>query len=268
MKIKILDLEGKGTGDAELPEQFQEEINPVLVKRAVHSLQSKARQAYGASPDAGMRHSVELSKRRRKYRGCYGHGISRIPRKITSRRGERMNWEGAFAPNTKGGRRAHPPKSEKKIEKKINKKENRKAIRSALSAVMVKDMVSKRGHKVPENYPFIVKEDFENIDKTKKFKEALLKLGLDKELERVGKKKIRSGRGKMRGRKYRVKKGPLIVVEKECKAIKAARNILGIDVVELKQLNAELLAPGADIGRLTVFTKSAIDKLSKDKMFM
>ena len=91
---------------------------------------------------------------------------------------------------------------------------------------------------------------------------------MEKELERTAKRKVRSGRGKMRGRKYRVKKGPLIVVEKDCKLLKAARNILGVDIVSVDQVNAELLAPGADIGRLTLFTKAAIDKMSKDKMFM
>ncbi|MEA3430968.1 MAG: 50S ribosomal protein L4 [Nanoarchaeota archaeon] len=268
MKIKVFDLEGNSTGDLELPKQFSEDINPVLVKRAVQVIQSNARQKYGAAIEAGKRHSVEISKRRRKYRGCYGHGISRIPRKITSRSGTRMNWEGAFAPNAKGGRRAHPPKAEKKLEKKINKKENRKAIRSALTAVMIKEMVEKRGHKVPDNYPFIIKQDFEDLEKTKIVEATLKKFGLDKELERTSKKKVRSGKGKNRGRKYRVKKGPLIVVEKDCKLLKAARNILGIDVVKVNQLNAELLAPGADIGRLTVFTKAAIEKMSKDKMFM
>ena len=49
-----------------------------------------------------------------------------------------MNWVGAFAPGTVGGRRAHPPKSEKIWSKKINKKENAKAIRSAISATLLK----------------------------------------------------------------------------------------------------------------------------------
>lgn len=268
MKVKILDVQGKNSGDLELPDQFKEEINEVLVKRAVHAIQANSRQKYGASSEAGMRHSVEISKRRRKYRGCYGHGISRTPRKIMSRSGTRMNWEGAFAPNTKGGRRAHPPKSEKILEKKINKKENRKAIRSALAATMNKELVSKRGHKVPENYPFILNDDFQSIDKTKNITAALNKLGIDKDLERTSERKIRSGKGKMRGRKYRIKKGPLIVVDDECKLLKSARNICGVDIVTLKQVNAELLAPGADIGRLTLFTKSALEKMSKEKVFM
>jgi len=268
MKLKIFDVQGKSSGEVELPMQFSEKINPVLIKRAVLALQSNAKQAYGVSPEAGNRHSTDISKRRRKYRGCYGHGISRTPRKIMSRRGTRMNWEGAMAPNTKGGRRAHPPKADKMIEQKINKKENRKAIRCALSAVMQKEIVMERGHKVPETYPFIITNDFESLNKTKIVKDALKKIGLTDELKRTSEKKVRSGKGKARGRKYRVKKGPLLVVADECELLKSARNLLGLDVVKVNQLNAELLAPGTDAGRLTLFTKNAIEKLSKDKMFV
>ena len=44
--------------------------------------------------------------------------------------------------------------------------------------------------------------------------------------------------------------------------------IFGVDIVKVNALNAELLAPGCNIGRLTLFTEGAIDKLEKDKMFM
>ena len=40
---------------------------------------------------------------------------------------------------------------------------------------------------------------------------------------------------------------------------KAARNVPGVDVVAAKDLCAEDLAPGGDLGRLTVWTKSAIE---------
>src|SRR3989338_4955816 len=111
MKLPIVSSGNKKTGDMNMPSQFKEEFRPDLIKRAVHALWSKARQAYGANPEAGLRHSSKLSKRRRKYRGCYGFGISRINRKILSRRGTRFNWVGAFSPQAVGGRRSHPPKA-------------------------------------------------------------------------------------------------------------------------------------------------------------
>ena len=124
MKLPIYNKEMNQKGEKELPSQFSEAYRPDLIKRAVLSLQSRARQVYGADPQAGQRHSSELSKRRRKYRGCYGFGISRVNRKILSRRGTRFNWVGATSPQTRGGRRAHPPKAEKQFAQKINKKES------------------------------------------------------------------------------------------------------------------------------------------------
>lgn len=267
VELRILDLENNEKGKIKLPKQFEEDVRADLIKRAVLAIMSHKRQPYGASPEAGKRASVKISKRRRNYRGCYGYGISRIPRKILSRRGTRMNWQGAFAPGTVGGRRAHPPKAEKIWWQKINKKERKKAIRSAISATINKELVEKRGHKIMDNYPFIVDSAIEDIDKTKRIREVLIKLGLKDELERCEKKKIRAGRGKLRGRKYKKKKGPLIVVSKECKLIKSASNIPGIDICTIKNINANLLAPGAIPGRLILWSEGAIESLEKEKLF-
>ena len=267
MKLDILDISKKKIGEIDLPTQFDEDIRPDLIKRAVLALQSNRRQPYGSMKEAGKRASSTLSKRRRKYRGSYGFGISRTPRKILSRRGTRMYWVGAFAPNTVGGRRAHPPKSEKVVGKKINKKERKKAIRIGISATVISDLVKKRGHIVPKDYPFVIDKKFEELSKTKEVRDVLKAFGLEKELERADKKKIRSGKGKSRGRKYKTGKGPLIVVSKQGNVIKAADNIPGIDVVNVKEINVELLAPGNVPGRLTLWTAGAIEILEKEKLF-
>lgn len=267
-EAKVLDLENKEKGKIELPEQFEEDIRPDLIKRAVLAIMSHNRQRYGASEEAGKRASVKISKRRRNYRGCYGYGISRTPRKIFSRRGMRMNWKGAFAPGTVGGRRAHPPKAEKIWWQSINRKERKMAIRSAISATLKKEWVIKRGHKIGGTYPIIIDSAIEDINKTKTAKDVLIKFGLNEELERCEKKKVRAGKGKMRGRKYKRRKGPLFVVSKDCKLIKSATNIPGVDVCEVKSINAEILAPGAVPGRLTLWSKGAVELLDKEKLFM
>ena len=251
-----------------MPSQFKEEFRPDLIKRAVHALWSKARQAYGTDPLAGLRHSSKVSKRRRKYRGCYGFGISRINRKILSRRGTRFNWVGAFSPQAVGGRRSHPPKVEKVLERRINKKENRKAIRSAMSATLLKEVVAGRGHKLPVEYPFVVSGTVESLSKTKEIETLLLDLGFADELARSAQKKVRAGMGTMRGRRYQRKKGVLIVASVDCPLLKAAKNVPGVDAVEVKALNAELLAPGADAGRVTLWTEKAVQKLADEKLFM
>ena len=268
MKLAIYDKENKKSGEVELPIQFQEDFRPILIKRAVHALQSVARQAYGANPRAGQRHSSDVSKRRRKYRGCYGFGVSRVNRKILSRRGTRMFWVGATSPQTVGGRRSHAPKSEKVFEKKINTKENRKAIRSAISATLNKDLVAERGHKLPSDYPFVISNDFEKLSKTNEVESALGKLGLGDELNRSLIKKVRAGVGKLRGRKYKRKKGPLIVVSGDCSLLKSASNLSGVDIVIVNGLNAEVLAPGALPGRLTLWTEGALDIIKKEKLFI
>jgi large subunit ribosomal protein L4e len=268
MELSILSTKNEAKGKKKLPSQFKEDVRPDLIYKAVIALQANARQPYGAHPEAGTRASANLSKRRRKYRGTYGIGQSRTPRKVLTRRGTRLYYVGAFAPQTVGGRRAHPPKAEKIWDKKMNKKENRKAIRSALAATTNPSLVKDRGHILPESYPFIIDNSFEALSKTKDTKKALEALGFKKELERSMTKTVRAGKGKSRGRKYKKKKSLLLVVSKECKLEKAAKNLPGVDIVKVNSLNAELLAPGTVPGRATLFTEAAIDALEKEKLFM
>ncbi len=268
MEVKIVGKGNKASGSKSLPLQFQEAYRPDLIRRATHALQSQARQAYGADPKAGMRHSSKLSKRRRKYRGSYGFGISRVNRKILSRRGTRFFWIGAFSPQTRGGRRSHAPKAEKKWAQKINKKERRKAIRSAMSATLNKEVVAGRGHKVPENYPFILASDVETLAKTSDVQKLLKELGFEAELTRSAEKKVRAGRGKTRGRKYQRKKGVLVVVSGECALEKAARNIPGIDVLHANSLDCTVLAPGAHAGRVALWTEAAVNKIEEGKLYL
>ena len=268
MKLSIFDLTNSKIGEMQLPQQFHEEIRQDLIKRSVLAIQSHKRNRYSSSPSAGKRSSAKLSRRRRDYRGSYGFGISRVPRKIMSRRGTRMNWVGAFAPGTVGGRKAHPPKSEKIWRKKINEKERLKAIRSAMSATTSKEAVMQRGHLVPSTYPFILDEKFERLEKTKEVIQFLKSLGFDNELERVEERKVRAGKGKSRGRKYTGKKGPLIVISSQTNLMKSAINIPGVDVIDVKRLNVELLAPGGSPGRLTLWTTSAIEICKKENLFM
>jgi large subunit ribosomal protein L4e len=267
MKLKIFTKEGTEKGAIEMPEQFTELPRQDLVKRAVLAIQARNRTPYGAYPEAGKRYSAHVSKRRRDYKGTYGIGQSRTPRKALSRNGTRFNWVGAFAPQTVGGRQSHPPKASKIWATKINEQENRKAIRSALSSTIVAEIVKRRGHKIPAAYPFILSDDFNTIKKTAELKKALLTLGFKDELERASVVKVRAGKGKVRGRKYKTRKGILFVLASESDLSKSARNIAGTDIALIENINVELLAPGTVPGRLTLFTEGAIKKLSDGKLF-
>lgn len=267
MKAAVMSLKNEKKSEVSLPAQFSAGVREDLIRRAVLAIQTHKRQPYGSDPEAGMKASAELSRRRRKYRGSYGIGISRVPRKILTRQGTRMNWVGALAPGTVGGRRAHAPKVEKVWDHKINDKERRAAIISAISASVDSEYVKSRGHIIPESYPFIVENAFEELSKTKDVNSALSILGLADELKRTSERTIRAGKGKLRGRKYKTKVGPLLVVSKDCKLSKAAKNIPGVEVVIVDRLNAELLAPGTDPGRLTLYTESAVERMAKEKLF-
>jgi large subunit ribosomal protein L4e len=224
-------------------------------------------QAYGAFPEAGKRASADLPRRRRKYRTSYGHGISRVPRKATWKRGTQFGWSGAVAPGTVSGRRAHPPKAEKNIIKSLNIKERRKALRAALTLSINANAVKARGHSFTD-LPSVVENKFESLTKTKDVEKAMKALGLTKELSRVEGRKIRAGKGKMRGRKYKTKKGPLLVVAEDCKLLQAGINIAGVEVCMVNKLNVNLLAPGGIPGRLTLYSEKAIEKIKADELFM
>lgn len=266
--VPILNLESAQIGKIELPKQFNEPIREDLIFKAFRIASLNARQPYGSDPLAGKRKVSKLSRRRRKYKTAYGRGISRVPRKTLARRGAGMwVWVGAKAPSTRGGFEAHPPKIEKRWRLKINKKERRKSIRSALAASFDLNFVSK-SHAVPKNWPFVVSDDFENIEKTSKLREILEKLDFKDELKRCSIKKIRAGKGKLRARRVVKRKGPLLVFDKMCKTMLAAKNIPGIETALVNWLNIILLSHGGRPGRLVLFTKSALEKISKEQLYV
>ena len=110
MKAKVLDISGKKTKEIELPGVFSRKIRKDLIAKVLESKKSK--QPYSPSPVAGKQHAAsgKMVHRRHVWRSGYGRGQSRIPRKITSRRGTQFNLIGAEVSSTRGGRRAHPPK--------------------------------------------------------------------------------------------------------------------------------------------------------------
>lgn len=250
MKVPVVNLKNENTGEVEVPKVFSTPVRHDVIKRAVIALQSTRFQPQGRDPMAGKRTTAES-------RGT-GHGIARVPRLKGSSRA-------AFGVSIVGGHAAFPPLSEKVIVKRINKKEKRLAIRSGIAATAVKELVEKRGHKVQqvEQLPIIVSDELESLEKTRDVKEFLTNLELWSDVERADRRTVRAGRGKMRGRKHKKGKGPLIVVGEDNGIGFAARNLPGVEVTDVYGLNAELLAPGAHPGRLVIWTQSAIDQLDE-----
>jgi large subunit ribosomal protein L4e len=89
------------------------------------------------------------------------------------------------------------------------------------------------------------------------------KMGLLKDVERASKRKTRGGRQSWRGRGRKNGKGPLLVISDSKGLDEAAGGFRGVDVVKVDYLSVIDLAPGGKAGRLTVWTKSALDSLTK-----
>ncbi len=264
MKASILDTQLKEVGKIEIPSYVTNyQIREDLILRDFLSEMSKKRQPYGTDIYAGLRTSAHYHGRRRPFRRFVtqmGIGMARHQR-IHGKAPWHMIFEARIAPNVRKGRRAHPPRVEKVWEQKINRKEHKIALLSAIAASFIKEKVIERGHKISElKYFPIVFKNFDGIKKTKELEEILEKIGLKDELERIKEKKIRAGKGKMRARRYKKKKGPLIIVEKLNGIEKIAKN-LNIEVSDLKNLNTLLLAPGAKAGRLIIWEESALKKV-------
>ncbi|MBI3190563.1 50S ribosomal protein L4 [archaeon] len=258
MKTHVYGLDGKSAGEIELPALFSANVRADVIKRAVLAQQSARRQPYGSDPLAGKRTSAHYHGSRHYRFTMMNKEMSRIPR-IHGKVGY-MVWTARFAPHAVKGRRAHPPKAEKIWLQKVNVKERQLAILSALAASADIKLVSMK-HKV-ERSPIIIVNDFENTKKTKDVVSVLSKI-MNKELKRCNTRKVRAGKGKLRGRKYEKKRGPLVITSKNCSLLKAARNISGVDAVSVNNLNAELLAPGAHPGRAVVTTKAALKEMEK-----
>jgi len=249
MNAKIIDISGNPVGEIVLPGIFEEEYRPDLIKKAVLAAQANRLQPYGPHFYAGMNTSARS--------WGPGHGVSRVPRIVTGRRA-------AAVPMARGGRASHPPVPLKVLSEKINEKERIKAIRSAVAATARPDLVAARGHVFSGELPVVVRAEIESIPKTSELRKFLMAAGLwDDVLRAKNGRKVRAGKGKLRGRRFRQPRSILIVTASDNGIGRAARNLPGVDFVTADKLNAELLAPGTHAGRLTVWSEPSLKVLEE-----
>jgi len=115
---------------------------------------------------------------------------------------------------------------------------------------------------VPE-LPLVI--DSLNVETTKTLLSTLRKFGCGDELKRTREsRKIRPGHGKLRNSRYVVRKGPLIIYGDQNNLVKrTARNLPGVDTINVHRLNLLSLAPGGHLGRFVIWTKDAFSELNK-----
>jgi large subunit ribosomal protein L4e len=262
--VKVVAINGTPKGEIKLPPMFHAGYRPDLIQRAVLAAQSERRQPYGRDVLAGHRTAAHYHGVKDKIGSMKNREIARGARSHNTNPGQEFRMR--FAPQTKGGRRAHPPKADRIFTLKINKKEARLALASAIAATANADLVMARGHRVEGvAIPIIAEHAIEGLKKANEVEAFLNALKLADELERAAEKKVRAGRGKMRGRKYRRKKSVIFIIAEDRGIGKAAENLPGMDVANLDSLTVEMLAPGGVAGRLAVWSENAIKKLGELK---
>ncbi len=244
MKVPLYSLEGKEIDQIALPALFQTPLRPDLIRRAVLSEESYEKQPKGNYRYAGLETSAKYRGRKDTYATIKNRGIPHLPHEVLPK--------GRFGkvkrvPHAVKGRRAHPPKVNKKIHEEINRKEYRLALASALSYTAHSEQVSSRmGVKYEKALPIVVEDKIEKLSKTKEAVALFKALGLEQLLAKA---------------KEKGSKAPLIVLKEGNK--KFAQNLPGVDVVHVDELLVKHLAPGTHPGRLTVFSASAIKEIER-----
>jgi large subunit ribosomal protein L4e len=220
------------------------------------------RQPYAVSEKAGHQTSAES--------WGTGRAVARIPR--VSGGGTHRAGQAAFGNMCRSGRMFAPTKVWRKWHQKINLGQKRFATASAIAASSNAALVMARGHNVStvKEVPLVISSTAFSgaaITKTSAAVALLKAVGAGPDIEKVkNSRKLRAGKGKLRGRRHRQRRGPLVVYNPEedgKELVRAFRNIPGIETCSVHALNLLQLAPGGHLGRFIVWTSSAFAALDK-----
>merc|ERR1711913_95357 len=212
------------------------------------------RQPYAVNVDVGHQTSAES--------WGTGRAMARIPR--VKGGGTQRSGQGAYGNMCRGGRMFAPTKTWRRWHRKVNTAQKRYAVCSAIAATGVPALVMAKGHQIqgiPE-VPLVVSDKVQSFSKTK---EAVVFLRKNKAWADVAKvyatRRMRAGKGKLRNRRRVQKLGPLVIYDQDQGLTKAFRNIPGVDVMQVDNLNLLKLAPGGHVGRFCIWTEGAFKKL-------
>jgi len=253
-QISVYDESGAASGQVATPAVFKAPIRHDLVNFVHTNLRKNARQAHGVKKIAGEQTSAES--------WGTGRAVSRIPRVRGG--GTHRSGQAAFGNMCRGGRMFAPLKTWRKWHKKCNINQRRYAMTSAIAATGVPALVMAKGHQVdsvPE-IPLVVSNNVEAYNKTKQAVAVLKALGAWDDVKRVyATRRARAGKGTMRGRRHVQKLGPCIVYANDNGIVKSFRNIPGVTLLNVNQLNILKVAPGGHVGRFMIFTEDAFKSL-------
>jgi len=252
--LSVFSLTGEKNGETTIPSVMNAPLRPDIVQFVHTNLNKNKRQAYAVSLYAGKQVSASS--------WGTGRAVARIPR--VGGGGTSRSGQGAFGNMCRGGRMFAPTKTWRRWHRKVNNTQKRYAMVSSLAASAIPALVMARGHRIDDvpEIPLIMDDAIESTKKTSSARDILASVGA---LEDVGKvsasKKIRSGKGKMRNRRYTLRRGPLIIYSQDHGVEQAFRNLPGVDLCCVSRLNLLQLAPGGHMGRFCIWSQSAIDRL-------
>lgn len=253
-QVSVFSTSAASSGNIALPAVFKAPIRPDIVHDVHSSMNKNKRQPYAVSAKAGTQTSAES--------WGTGRAVARVPR--VSGGGTHRSGQAAGANFARGSRMFAPTKTWRRWHVRINTNERRYATASAIAASSIPSLVLARGHRiehVPE-LPLVVDDALQGVKRTKEAIAILSSLGAASDLVKVVKsRKIRAGKGKLRNRRHRQRRGPLVVYAKDEGITKAVANIPGVETCCVDALNLLQLAPGGHLGRFVIWTQSAFAKL-------
>jgi len=252
--LSVFSLTGDKTSTTPLPEVFTAPVRPDIVQFVHTNMNKNNRQAFAVSMYAGK--TVSASS------WGTGRAVARIPR--VGGGGTSRSGQGAFGNMCRGGRMFAPTKTWRKWHRKINTTQKQYAVASALAASAVPALVMARGHKVDEvpEIPLVLDSSLEATKKTSAAKDILAAVGALPDVEKAAdSKKIRAGKGKMRNRRYTLRRGPLVIYKENDGVEQAFRNLPGVELCCVSRLNLLQLAPGGHMGRFCVWSQAAVEEL-------
>lgn len=237
-----------------LPAVFKAPVRPDIVSFIHHNIAKNTRQAYCVSEPAGHQTSAES--------WGTGRAVARIPRVRGG--GTHRSGQAAYGNMCRGGRMFAPTKQWRKWHRKVNISQKRYAMCSAIAATGVPALVMAKGHQIGEipEVPLVVSDKVQGYQKTKDAVVFLRRIRAWADIQKVyATRRMRAGKGKLRNRRRVQKLGPLVIYDKDEGITKAFRNIPGVSVIQVDNLNLLKLAPGGHVGRFCIWTEAAFRKL-------
>ncbi|KAJ3751108.1 ribosomal protein L4 domain-containing protein [Lentinula detonsa] len=254
--VNVRSASGEASSSLPLPAVLTAPIRLDVVSQVHKSLAKNKRQAYAVSEKAGHQTSAES--------WGTGRAVARIPR--VGGGGTHRSGQAAFGNMCRGGRMFAPTKTWRKWHVKVNQNQRRFATVSALAASALPSLVLARGHRIEqiEEVPLVITSEAESFKKTKEAVALLKGLHAYQDIVKVSNsRKLRAGKGKLRNRRHRQRRGPLIVYNEDNGIVKAFRNLPGVEVVNVRRLNLLQLAPGGHLGRFVIWTEGAFGLLDE-----